>query len=371
MLCKDQAIGPILPVEGRAGAAETATMISLKRYLDDWDDLRSRGRLTFEAYLGALEALESAVGAMAAGEGQQFLRELRVILAYLRADPSPANIKRSRADLEQAIKALVEVINQRELEYLEIIRIMADAGATMAQTGAAHGEELRQIAGKVESITHLDSIVEVRRQLVAHMDELRSMAERVQEESAAKAREWERELASAREKLRATAVLAETDSLTGLGNRRRAESAVEEGIANGEALSVLLLDLDNFKAVNDAHGHAQGDSLLKAFVNSVRRCLRDSDLMCRWGGDEFVAIMYGATLEAAQDVVERIRSQAFGEFVLERAGQSAVVYVGASIGAVAHRPNESASELLERADQMMYEEKARSQRSAARAGNHR
>ena len=347
-------------------------MISLKRHLDDWDDLSSRRRLTLEAYLAALEALASAVGSMAAGEGQQFLRDLRAILAYLKADPSPANIQRSRVDLEQAIEALVEVINQREVEYLEIIRIMAQAGATMAQTGTEHGEELRHIASKVERITQLDSIVEVRRQLVAHMDELQRMAVRVQEEGAAKAREWERELAAAREKLRSTAVLAETDSLTGLGNRRRAENAVEQCIAAGEALSVLMLDLDGFKAVNDAHGHAQGDFLLRAFANSVRRCLRDSDLMCRWGGDEFVAIMHGATLEVAQEVVARIRSQAFGEFVLERAGKSVIVEVKASVGAVALRPGESAAALLERADEMMYAEKSRSKLSAAaRAGNRR
>lgn len=184
-------------------------MISLKKHLDSWD--QSRARACLDSYLRVLAALEAAAGEMAGGEGVQFREDVRAILEYLKPEADPAAIEKSREDAEKAIRGLVAVINRREVEYKEIIRIMAEAGATMVQTGTAHGDELRQIAAKVEAITRLDSVLEVRQQLGVHVGELRGMASRVQEEGEAKAKRLEQELESARENLRFAAALAETD----------------------------------------------------------------------------------------------------------------------------------------------------------------
>jgi len=339
-------------------------MISLKSHMDEWDGLRSRGQVSLDAYIRVLKALEASAAEMVGGEGVQFREDLRAILQYLDPQADPAVIEKSRQEAEKAIQALVEVINRREFEYKEIIRIIAEAGATMAHTGTAHGEDLRRAAAKVESIARLDSLVEARRQLSAHIEDLRGIAARVQSEGLAQAQRLKQELELAREHLRFAAALAETDPLTGLGNRRRAEAAVQRAIADQARVSVLLLDLDGFKAVNDGYGHAQGDKLLKSVAQHVRRCLRESDLVCRWGGDEFVVVMRDSPVEAAEATAERIRTQAFGEFVLGRAGENVQVQISASIGAAEYLPGESATELLERADRAMYAFKNRAKGAA-------
>jgi diguanylate cyclase (GGDEF)-like protein len=106
-----------------------------------------------------------------------------------------------------------------------------------------------------------------------------------------------------------------TDALTGLYNRRSMEQLLSREVAlterHGHALSVVMIDMDKFKEINDAHGHAAGDYLLKSFADCVRMTLRKTDLAFRFGGDEFVIALPQTSIVQAQQVVQKLR-QAFG-----------------------------------------------------------
>jgi diguanylate cyclase (GGDEF)-like protein len=101
------------------------------------------------------------------------------------------------------------------------------------------------------------------------------------------------------------------DGLTGLANRRAASGALHAEAARAErletSLSVVLADLDGFKDVNDEHGHAVGDAVLRAFAEVLRDTLRESDLAGRWGGEEFLLLLPGADEEGAAQLAERVR----------------------------------------------------------------
>ena len=105
-----------------------------------------------------------------------------------------------------------------------------------------------------------------------------------------------------------------TDSLTGLYNRRSLDALMQREVAiadrHGQTLSLVMIDMDHFKQVNDAHGHAAGDHLLRSFADSVRATLRRTDLAFRYGGDEFVIALPQTTVAQAQQVVQKLR-QAF------------------------------------------------------------
>lgn len=143
--------------------------------------------------------------------------------------------------------------------------------------------------------------------------------------------------------------LAATDALTGLPNRRAWDDLLTRAIAgarrSGQPLAVAMLDIDHFKAFNDREGHAAGDQLLAAFAENGRRLLRTTDVMARWGGEEFALLLPGCSLQDAWDVAARLRRTMPG-------GQTC------SAGLAMYDGVEDADSLVARADRALYAAKA-------------
>jgi diguanylate cyclase (GGDEF)-like protein len=152
--------------------------------------------------------------------------------------------------------------------------------------------------------------------------------------------------------------LAVTDDLTLAFNARyfgvRIQEEIERARRSGAALSVLLMDLDHFKRVNDAFGHDVGDHVLRAFAGRVRSATRRGDVLVRRGGEEFVLVMPATTSEQAQDIAERVR---------ENVGRSPIaigdrrITQTVSIGVATWDGRERAVSLEKRADEAMYRAK--------------
>ncbi len=165
------------------------------------------------------------------------------------------------------------------------------------------------------------------------------------------------EIRRTQEQLKDAEILAHTDPLTGLGNRRKGESVIQEAILAGHPLSLLVFDLNGFKAINDRHGHNQGDQLLKIVAQRMRSVVRDDDVVCRWGGDEFIIVMRHSSLVDAETRARQIQARAFGEFILKRGNEGISVTVSAGVGVALYKPSETAAEFFERADQLLLAEK--------------
>ncbi len=152
--------------------------------------------------------------------------------------------------------------------------------------------------------------------------------------------------------------LALTDTLTGLYNRRYASShlstLIEQARTSGKSLGLLLVDIDHFKSVNDTHGHAVGDEVLRAVANRLSRHLRGFDTVARWGGEEFVVVMPEANLQVASSVAERLRRKvASGPVAVSNGTIELTVTV--SIGVAVTGPGaETMDTLLHAADAAMY-----------------
>ncbi|MBZ9936582.1 PleD family two-component system response regulator [Mesorhizobium sp. BR1-1-16] len=167
------------------------------------------------------------------------------------------------------------------------------------------------------------------------------------------------------ERLRDTAHLtmemAITDGLTGLHNRRYLErhlaGLVDQAAQRERPLSVLLLDIDFFKQVNDTHGHDAGDDVLREFSRRVRRTVRSMDLVCRLGGEEFVVVMPDTDIRLAAMVGERIRERIASQPFLIEGGEEQIA-ITVSIGLAARLGSGDAQDsLLRRADDALYKAK--------------
>jgi diguanylate cyclase (GGDEF)-like protein len=153
--------------------------------------------------------------------------------------------------------------------------------------------------------------------------------------------------------------LAGVDALTGLSNRRQIESdlvrVVSAARRHDTELSVLLIDLDRFKDINDTHGHQTGDRALVAVARAMERALRREDLVGRWGGEEFIAILPGTDADGAAVVAERIRAGVAELDVLT--DESLSIGLTASVGLAAGASG-GANDLVQRADGALYAAKA-------------
>lgn len=165
---------------------------------------------------------------------------------------------------------------------------------------------------------------------------------------------------SLRSDLRAAIELAAVDPLTGLNNRRYLEthlaSLLDHAAHTGRALTVMMLDIDHFKSVNDTYGHEAGDEVLKLFARRMKRVVRNADLICRMGGEEFVVVMPDTPLTIAAKIAERIRAAIQSEpFPIDEPGR--MIPVTTSIGIAERGIDANADAMLRRADKALYQSK--------------
>lgn len=150
---------------------------------------------------------------------------------------------------------------------------------------------------------------------------------------------------------------ASHDPLTGALNRRGLQEAFTRESARaqrtGEPLAVILLDLDDFKNINDQYGHAIGDATLIHLTKVIAETLRPTDICCRWGGDEFVVLMPGADREVAKRALARVQS-----IIVTLSDITTPVSLTFSAGVVLSQDRESLEQLLLRADRAIYRAKA-------------
>lgn len=153
--------------------------------------------------------------------------------------------------------------------------------------------------------------------------------------------------------------LAMRDTLTGLLNRRQMTELMQlewhRGQRSGRPLVLVQLDIDHFKPVNDTHGHAAGDRALQAFARTVLATIRDSDVLARWGGEEFVMMLTDTSVDEACEMLERVRLAVADMEIPHAAGTFRVTV---SAGLALHLRGDTVEHTLERADRALYNAKA-------------
>jgi two-component system, cell cycle response regulator len=164
-----------------------------------------------------------------------------------------------------------------------------------------------------------------------------------------------------RDNVQTSIELAITDGLTGLFNRRYMEThlgtLVEQSAERGKPITVLVLDIDYFKAINDSYGHDAGDDVLREFALRMRKATRNIDLACRYGGEEFVIVMPETDMAVATMVAERLRRRIASEpFAIQQGARHLEVTISIGIAALS-AADDNAATILKRADRALYRAK--------------
>lgn len=201
------------------------------------------------------------------------------------------------------------------------------------------------------------------RGLLAGADDFIQMPERLEELKARirvqlrnrRDREMLEWLETQRNKLRVAAL---RDPLTGLTNRRGGDKALRDSLSSGEPVVLLLLDIDHFKLVNDTHGHAAGDVVLRQVATTLERRSRRGDVVVRYGGEEFFVLITGADPQLAATIGERYRAAVEGLVLSGSAGVGGVtVSIGVAVWTAAEEGAPTPEQILAVADAGLYEAK--------------
>ena len=297
------------------------------------DDSWARGQC--EAMRTRIDEGLNARGVRAVSE---LLRDTRERQGTLRAE---------RTEARDALKGLIKTM----LSELDVLG---------SQTGQFH-ESVARHAAVIERADSLEGLTGAVRELVEESRSVQTLVQQTQERlqhehrhaSALTQRVGELEA-----EMRRLSTEVSTDQLTQIANRRGLLQAFDTERARlartGSSLCVGLLDIDNFKRLNDELGHAAGDVALKSLAAVVSQALRPTDQVARYGGEEFVVLLPDTPVEEGQHILTRLqRSLSVGLFMHE--GKQ--VFVTFSAGVTLYRPDERIEDALERADQALYEAK--------------
>lgn len=231
----------------------------------------------------------------------------------------------------------------------------ARAGVDVGQTGSSKTAEAVPTARPARRSAERGLLVPAGERIVAAPAGAASIAMRL----AAEVERLEAELAAARAKVAELEAKADVDPLLEIFNRRGFTRELERALAYvrryGTLAALVYLDLDGFKPVNDTHGHAAGDAVLKAVAKTLSANVRASDTVARLGGDEFAVLLWNLDETAAAAKAAALEEKIAATVV--RSGRTTVA-VGASAGVAPLRPGDDAATVLARADHAMYARKA-------------
>ncbi len=241
-----------------------------------------------------------------------------------------------------------------------ITQMLSELGELGSQTGRFH-ENLGRYAGVIEKADSLESLAGAVREMVSESRTVQTLVQQAQgrlQYEHTRATGLSERVVELETELRRLSEEVSTDQLTQIANRRGLMQAFDAERArqerDGTELSIGLLDIDNFKRLNDELGHNAGDQALKSLAAMVSKTLRPTDLVARYGGEEFVVLLPNTPLEEGEQILTRLQRSLTGGLFMHEQRQ---VFVTFSAGVTAYRPGERIEVALERADEALYEAK--------------
>jgi diguanylate cyclase (GGDEF)-like protein len=289
--------------------------------------------------------------------GSDLERKLHKLNEVLEGDPTQESLCRTDENARGEISQWADKAHQRaadsERELREVVLMMAKAIATAGECDDRYAREVTELTQRLQSIVRLTDLAAIRRFVIESATALTDCVQRISQDSKASLHRLSAEVEEYRTRLEKSETLSSLDPLTGLANRRRIEEVLDLKMKARDTFSLIMIDLNGFKSVNDRFGHLAGDDLLKQFAGELGGRFRTADLVARWGGDEFVIIIACKQTDATARL-QHLRRNVLGDYKITNGTRTVTIALGASFGVVEWDGQESGRNLLARADYCMY-----------------
>jgi diguanylate cyclase (GGDEF)-like protein len=297
--------------------------------------------------------------------GPGLLKSLAKLEEKLSGDTSRAALEATEKGVQERLqdwgRSTASHYRLKTSEVKDLLIVMARTAESVGERDQRCAGQLSEVTTRLKKIASLDDLTEIRSSIEKSAADLKTSLDRMASEGKQAIAALKAEVSVYQTKLEEAEELASKDALTGMRNRSWVENEIERRIRAGGPLSVAIVDIDDFKRVNDVHGHLVGDDLLRQFAGELKSACRSTDVNGRWGGDEFILVL-GSRLGDAETQIERLREWVCGSYPVQSRSGPMKLKLEASIGLAEHRRGERMNDLLARADAAMYARK-----SAARA----
>jgi diguanylate cyclase (GGDEF)-like protein len=309
-----------------------------------------------ECYLSAILDVAEAIEAISPEISAPYRERLTRLHAGLASNASSQSLDDSRQALHEILcdfsskarhnnQALARDLNQT-------LDMMARTEDSRTVRSVQYVERLVDFADQVETALRSGDLTKLGRQT----SEMRGFAESIELDSHDAFARLREKMTEIQHRLHEAELLATLDPLTGVANRRELDRELAARIAAQQEFCILLFDLDGFKAVNDQHGHLCGDEVLKQLAARLSGQVRARDFVCRWGGDEFVAIL-ACEQAHAETRSRQIADRLNGPYRISGEGHEIRIDLAVSVGLAQYAPGESLAHLFRRVDESMYRHK--------------
>jgi diguanylate cyclase (GGDEF)-like protein len=351
-------------------------MISIRKYLDVVEpaeprpehveprprDVKSLTTAALSGYSAALHAMGRCGAGVCPALGQELNEGLGKLAEDLARAQSPESVavadESVRSQLEDWGRETARHYQKKACEVKDILLVVARTAESVGERDQRCAQQMNRVTTQLKSIANLEDLTQIRASIEKSAAELKSSIERMTAEGRVALEQLRTEVSTYRAKFEEAEQIALRDALTHLGSRLWVEGQMESRIKASTPFCAAILDIDGFKRVNDEHGHVVGDELLRQFATELRSACRSTDVIGRWGGDEFIVVLDCGLGEAGAQI-ERVSKWVCGSYsVAGRAGEIKL-RIDASMGVAEYAPGGTIEELIDRADREMYRRKAR------------
>lgn len=335
-------------------------MLSLKKNIKRLDLEDQLFQAALGAYVSAIAVIRNlplATDAESLREYKEALREIEIQLTDAR---DAEVLDRSREALRQLVdsyRAKAEVEAARKEEDLRAVMVaLEEATQVLSEQHAGQSLRLDTFSERLQDSAKLSDLGQMRRRITHQVRELKEIAEKTKRENDATVSGFRSQLVEFSARLDSAERRASLDALTGLLNRGAGETRLQTLIESGQGLTAVLVDLNSFKKINDTWGHAAGDQVLKTTGRILANFFRPGDLVCRWGGDEFLAVLT-CSENTIRERVAILDTQIRTPQKIVVMSKVFEVTVSASVGIATRREGESGADFISRVDADMYKRK--------------